>query len=494
MQKYTVTEITRAVKQTLENTFVDNVGVKGEISSFSRSPAGHLYFVLKDEKAQIKCVMFRGMAGKNSGYEPKNGDSVEAVGEISVYEAGGNYQLLVKKLDYDSVGLFWQLFEEVKKKLQAEGLFAEELKKQLPYLPKRAAVITSPEGAAIKDFLVTMKNSGAVFAVDVWPVPVQGKDAVAPIVNALSKAGSMTDRYDVLVLMRGGGSLEDLAVFNEEYVTRALAACDVPTVSAIGHERDFSICDFTADVRVATPTAAASLLGQGYCESGKRLDETGRKLSLLMKQKMMQSSQQLDMSIRALGAVSPLKQLERSRERLGYMLKSLGVYAGRNIASKRTAVSELESRLQKLSPALELDRKKNRVTELENRIREALIKKSRSTGSEIDVLVQKIKDLSPERKAERYRSRIDSLMFRMKTSVKIKISDNKSVITPLMAKLEALDPHNVLSKGYSFVMKDGKPLKSVFDVSLQDELEIRLNDGYINSFVTGKKASEGDNG
>ncbi|PLX66362.1 MAG: exodeoxyribonuclease VII large subunit [Denitrovibrio sp.] len=214
MKKYTVTEITRAVKGLIENTFADNVGVKGEISSFSRSPAGHLYFVLKDERSQIKCVMFRGMADKNSGYDPKNGDSVEAVGEMTVYDAGGNYQLLVKKLDYDSVGLFWQLFEEVKKKLEAEGLFDETIKKPVPYLPKRVAVITSPTGADIKDFLITMKNNGAVFEVDIWSVPVQGKDAVVPIVQAIAKAGSMTERYDALVLMRGGGSLEDLAVFN----------------------------------------------------------------------------------------------------------------------------------------------------------------------------------------------------------------------------------------------------------------------------------------
>lgn len=132
-KKFTVTEITRAVKGLLEDTFADNIAVKGEISSFSRSPAGHLYFVLKDQKAQIKCVMFRGMADKNKSYDPQNGDSVEAVGELTVYEAGGNYQLLVKKkMDYDSVGLFWQLFEEVRKKLEAEGLFAEELKKNRP--------------------------------------------------------------------------------------------------------------------------------------------------------------------------------------------------------------------------------------------------------------------------------------------------------------------------------------------------------------------------
>jgi len=493
MKKYTVTEITRAVKGLIENTFADNVGVKGEISSFSRSPAGHLYFVLKDEKAQIKCVMFRGMTSAMT-FSPKNGDSVEAIGEMTVYEAGGNYQLLVKKLDYDSVGLFWQLFEEVRKKLEAEGLFNEELKKPLPFLPKRVAVITSPTGAAIKDFLITMKNNDVVFEVDVWGVPVQGKDAIAPIVEAVSKAGSMTDRYDVVVLMRGGGSLEDLAVFNEEYVARALASCEVPTISAIGHERDVSICDFVADARVATPTAAASLLGEGYRSAGRDLDNYGRRLVTIMNQKVMNSNQRLDMLMSAVSSASPMKRIESDRRHMDHMMKSISVHMMQAVSARKSRVNELASLMSRLSPVNRLERQKLTISDYERRLRDALLTKKREQSEKINFLVQKISKHAPDRKAERYRGQLDGLLQRVKSAVKSEVAYNKSRLSPLQAKMEALDPQNILSKGYSFVMVNGSPIKSVFDVSLQDELEIRLNDGYINSFVTGKKVSEENDG
>ncbi|PLX70041.1 MAG: exodeoxyribonuclease VII large subunit [Denitrovibrio sp.] len=494
MKKFTVTEITRAVKGLLENTFADNIAVKGEISSFSRSPAGHLYFVLKDQKAQIKCVMFRGMADKNKGYDPKNGDSVEAIGELTVYEAGGNYQLLVKKLDYDSVGLFWQLFEEVKKKLEAEGLFEDELKKPTPYLPKRVAIITSPTGAAIKDFLITMKNDGAVFEVDVWGVPVQGKDAIAPIVSALSKAGAMTDRYDALVLMRGGGSLDDLAVFNEEYVARALAACKVPTISAIGHERDISICDFVADKRVATPTAAASFLGEGYSSAGRELDLLGKRLTNIMNQKVMNANQRLDMLMQSVGSASPKKRVESDRRQLSYLIKSLSGHTLQMTDRKKAKLNELIGIMSRISPKAQIERQKNSINDIDRRLKDALFNKKRSESDRINILLQKVSGFAPDRKAENYKNKLDNLVYRMKSAVKSEVTDNKSRLAPLTAKLEALDPHNILSKGYSFVMLDGKPIKSVFDISLQDELEIRLNDGYINSFVTGKKVSEENDG
>lgn len=494
MKKYSVTEITRAVKGLLENTFADNIAVKGEISSFSRSPAGHLYFVLKDEKAQIKCVMFRGMADKNGSYAPKNGDSVEAVGEVTVYEAGGNYQLLVKKLDYDSVGLFWQLFEEVKKKLEAEGLFDEDRKKKTPYLPKRVAVITSPEGAAIKDFLITMKNTGAVFGVDVWPVPVQGKDAIAPIVSALSRAGGMTDRYDALVLMRGGGSLEDLAVFNEEYVARALAACEVPTVSAIGHERDISICDFAADVRVATPTAAASFLGEGYRNSGQELDRLGKRLVAVMNQSVMNANQRLDMMMNSVGAASPRKRIEADRRHLEYLSKTISMQMLQSVSREKSRVSGLAAFMSRMSPSAQTERKKDALRDMERRLKDALLTAKRAENDKINTYLQKIMACAPDRKTVKFQNHLDSLIYRMKGAVKSEVSDKKSRFTPLITKLETLDPQSLLSKGYSFVVMKGKPVKSVFDVSLQDELEIRLNDGYINSFVTGKKVSEENDG
>lgn len=494
MNKYSVTELTRAVKQLIEGSFRDNISVKGEISSFSASPAGHYYFVLKDDKSQIKCVMFKGAAMANRGYTPKNGDSVEALGELTVYEAGGNYQLLVKKLDYDSVGLFWKLFQEVKTKLEAEGLFDESIKKPVPYLPKRVAVVTSATGAAIKDFLITMKNQGGAFAVELWSVPVQGKDAIAPIVGALNKAGAMTDRYDVLVLMRGGGSLEDLAVFNEEQVSRALAACDVPTISAIGHERDFSICDFVADMRVATPTAAAAQLSAGYADSAKTLDAHTKRLSELMLGRLFQNMQKLDMAQAGVIAASPMHRISRDRERINLLVKSCTAEINMTVQQKRSHLSELAGILHTLSPASVLESRRRKLENMLSFIREKTARTCVLAGQRADRLSMRMVALSPERKLITYKNTTDTAMTRLAQAMRTDAVTKRSVLEPLMAKLETLDPDNLLNRGYARVSLDGKPVRSVFDVTLQDELDIRVKDGYISSFVTGRKVSEDKDG
>ncbi|MGE4318177.1 MAG: exodeoxyribonuclease VII large subunit [Deferribacterales bacterium] len=494
MNKYSVTELTKAVKQLLENTFNDNIAVKGEISSFSASPAGHLYFVLKDEKSQIKCVMFKGAAMSNRGYNPKNGDSVEAVGELTVYEAGGNYQLLVKKLDYDSVGLFWKLFEEVKQKLESEGLFSEETKKKVPYLPKRVAVVTSATGAAIKDFLVTMRSLGGVFSVDVWSVPVQGKDAVAPIVKALNEAGKMTARYDALVLMRGGGSLEDLAVFNEEPVARALKGCDVPTVSAIGHERDFSICDFVADVRVATPTAAANLLSAGYAEAHKNLDSHHKRMSELVLNRLFQNMQRLDMLQSSVVSYSPVNRIQRDRQSVIMYEKSCFSAVKHKIQQKRSHLSDLGGILQTLSPRTAVDRDRRRLENSISLFREIMVKKLSALSQRTDRIAGRMSLLSPVMKLEKYKNSAEKQTDKLLLILSRKTAENRSKLDHLMVKLETLNPDNLLSKGYARVTAGKRTVKSVFDVSLQDELDIRLKDGYISSFVTGRKVSEDKDG
>jgi len=297
-----------------------------------------------------------------------------------------------------------------------------------------------------------------------------------------------------VVLMRGGGSLEDLAVFNEEYVARALAACEVPTVSAIGHERDVSICDFVADVRVATPTAAASLLGEGYRSAGRDLKDFGRRMINIMNQQMMTANQRLDMLVSSVNSASPAKRFLSDRRHLEHMFKSLSLHMLQSVHAGKSRVNELSKVMAKLTPQNELERRKSSLSDYERRLKDALLAKKRTESDKINNLMQTVARYAPDRKAEKYKSKLDSLLYRIQTAARSEISDNKNRLTPLTAKLETLDPHNILSKGYSFVVKDGKPVKSVFDISLQDELEIRLNDGYINSFVTGKKVSEENDG
>jgi exodeoxyribonuclease VII large subunit len=358
MRKFTVTEITEAIKNLLEGSFRDTVTISGEITGLSVSPKGHIYFSLKDDKAKIRVAMFKN-ASLSRSYVPKNGDSVEVMGELKLYESDGAYQIIARKIEYDSVGLFWQKFEELKRKLEAEGLFEEALKKPIPELPERIALITSPTGAALTDFLTTARNAGGRFMIDLWPVPVQGKEAVAPIVKALNTAGKLTQRYDAIVLMRGGGSLEDLAVFSEEAVARAVAATDVPCISAIGHERDFSICDFTADLRVATPTAAAVKLSEGYAIREKELAAYSGRLLSVMENRLNVLSQRSDFLLRRLNASSPNAKIRALRSTIDLHRRTIAMKTQNRVFTLSRRVENLSSHMAKHHPGVMLTKMKN---------------------------------------------------------------------------------------------------------------------------------------
>ena len=252
-----VTELNRRARQLLE-VHLSTVWVRGEISNLSMPSSGHWYFTLKDDKAQIRCAMFR---GNNAllRFKPEHGMQVIARGRVSLYEGRGDYQLIAENLQVDGAGDLQIAFEQLKAKLEAECLFDEDFKQELPTLPKHVGVITSPTGAAIRDILSVFRRRFPAIKISIFPVPVQGVAAAPAIVRALQLANTQHD-IDALILARGGGSLEDLWAFNEEIVARAVFASEIPVVSAVGHETDFTICDFVADVRAPTPSAAAELL------------------------------------------------------------------------------------------------------------------------------------------------------------------------------------------------------------------------------------------
>jgi exodeoxyribonuclease VII large subunit len=252
-----VTELNRRARQLLE-VHLATVWVRGEISNLSMPSSGHWYFTLKDDKAQIRCAMFR---GNNAllRFKPEHGMQVIARGRVSLYEGRGDYQLIAENLQVDGAGNLQIAFEQLKAKLEDERLFDDDFKQELPTLPKHVGVITSPTGAAIRDILSIFKRRFPAIQISIFPVPVQGADAAPAIIKALQLANKHTG-FDALILARGGGSLEDLWAFNEEAVARAVFASEIPVVSAIGHETDFTICDFVADIRAATPSAAAELL------------------------------------------------------------------------------------------------------------------------------------------------------------------------------------------------------------------------------------------
>ena len=255
-QTYSVYEITLQIKELLESGF-EYVSIEGEISNFRPSAAGHLYFTLKDEKASIQAVMFKGKA-RSLSFVPKDGMTVKAEGSISVYEQRGSYQIIIEEMSLAGEGNILKMLEERKKKLAAEGIFDSEKKKPLPYFPKRIAVITSPTGAAVRDIINVVKRRNEKIGIVVLPAIVQGEEA-APVLIRQLKIADEKNLGDLIIIGRGGGSLEDLLPFSDEDLVRAIAACKTPVISAVGHEIDWALSDFAADMRAPTPSAAAEL-------------------------------------------------------------------------------------------------------------------------------------------------------------------------------------------------------------------------------------------
>lgn len=255
-QTYSVYEITLQIKELLESGF-GYVSIEGEISNFRPSAAGHLYFTLKDEKASIQAVMFKGKT-RSLSFVPKDGMTVKAEGAISVYEQRGSYQIIIEEMSLAGEGNILKMLEERKKKLAAEGIFDSERKKPLPYFPKRIAVITSPTGAAVRDIINVVKRRNEKIGIVVLPAIVQGEEA-APVLIRQLKIADEKNLGDLIIIGRGGGSLEDLLPFSDEDLVRAIAACKTPVISAVGHEIDWALSDFAADMRAPTPSAAAEL-------------------------------------------------------------------------------------------------------------------------------------------------------------------------------------------------------------------------------------------
>jgi exodeoxyribonuclease VII large subunit len=310
---YTVSALTAEVKAVLEDGF-SSIWVEGELSNFKHHTSGHMYFTLKDSQAQIRGVMFRGH-NRLLRFQPADGLAVLVSGTVTVYERRGEYQLNVEFMEPKGVGALQLAFEQLKARLEAEGLFAETRKRPLPMLPAKIGIITSPTGAVIRDMLTILGRRFPGLEVLIHPVPVQGEGAAAEIASALDRLGARGD-LDVLILARGGGSLEDLWAFNEEGVARAIAACRIPVISAVGHETDVTIADFVADLRAPTPSAAAELVVARRDELRLRVDElTARAHSALQHALAIQRSR-VDMLGRHLSLVSPLAQLARQTERL----------------------------------------------------------------------------------------------------------------------------------------------------------------------------------
>ncbi len=360
---FSVKEINRLVRELLEQSF-PSFWITGEISNFISASSGHWYFSLKDEEAQVRCTMFK---NKNMAAEwiPKNGEKIEAKCLIGLYEARGEYQLNIEQIRHAGAGLLSEAFNQLKEKLLKEGLFEVSRKKSIPQFPRSIGVITSPTGAAIEDILITLKRRSPHIPIIIYPSLVQGKEAPPAIVRAIETANAR-EECDVLILARGGGSIEDLWAFNEEIVARAIVASKIPTITGVGHETDSTIADFVSDLRAPTPTGAAELVTSHTFELIKTIQVYKNQLNKLMAGLIRELVQKIDYLEKRL--VSPRQQIQRQKEQFYQYIQRINQSMKNVVIQYRLHIDKLKLNLDHLSPHAVLSRGYSIITDVDGQI------------------------------------------------------------------------------------------------------------------------------
>jgi len=342
---FSITEINKIVKELLQDNF-PSIWVKGELSNFIEASSGHWYFTLKDNGAQVRCTMFK---GKNSQVKwiPKNGDLIEAQCKIGLYEQRGDYQLNISSLEQAGLGRLFEEFNKLKQKLDSEGLFNQEQKKSLPVYPNCIGVVTSPDAAVLRDVITTLKRRNKSLRIIVYPTPVQGKTAPQGIVDALRLANQRNE-VDVLILCRGGGSIEDLWSFNDESVVREIYSSTLPIISAVGHQTDITISDFVADLRAPTPTSAAEIVSTSYEELFGNLEYFKTNLSNIIQNKIEQLNQRIDFLEK--GLVSPIQKISFQNDLIQALTNRMQITMSSRLEKYQEQIKSYKQNLSHLNP------------------------------------------------------------------------------------------------------------------------------------------------
>lgn len=442
-----VSELNRQARTLLEDG-IPKVWIEGEISNLSRPASGHIYFSLKDDSAQLRCAWFRGRQ-RGPAINIRDGDQMLAFGKVSIYEARGEYQLIVEQLEAAGEGELRRQFEVLKKKLAAEGLFAESRKTALPELPDRIGIITSPTGAAVRDILTVLGRRFPAVPVIVYPTAVQGEFAPQQIVAAIETAIARNE-CDVLIISRGGGSLEDLWSFNDERVARAIANCPVPVVSAVGHEVDFTIADFVADLRAPTPSGAAEQVVPDQAEWLRHLSATSARIATLGRRYLEDRFQSLDWLGRRLRQASPAATVARQRGWLGNLQQVMIAAMRHDLTSRQVSVGNARSQLLQHSPRLRVQQALNRA----------------------DSLGQRLQSAGPK------------LVGRL--SVRLRVAARA---------LDSVSPLATLDRGYAIVTdrQSGQVLTDASQTRAGREIKARLATGQLEATVTNSTNDEDDN-
>jgi len=430
---YSISRLNAEVRAVLEGSF-PLLWVAGEISNLAAPRSGHLYFSLKDAHAQVRCALFRAKR-QLLRFSPGDGDQVLARARISFYEPRGDFQLIVEHLEPAGAGAAQREFEALRQRLQAEGLFDPARKHPLPTFPRRLGVITSPSGAAIRDVLNVLRRRAPQLAVTIYPAQVQGKGAAEEIREALELALQRAD-CDVLLLTRGGGSLEDLAAFNDERLARSIAAAAIPVVSAVGHEIDFTIADFVADRRAPTPSAAAELISP----DGAAL----------------------------------LQAIDRHQGRLRNALQ-------RRLQRDRQQLLRLDGRLQRASPGSRLRQQQQRLDDLDLRLSRGIRHQLQRRGRELEMRTRQLHAHSPARRLQLLRQRFARLPERLQQAYRQQQRQRGERLAALARQLQAVSPLATLQRGYAVLRQadSGAVVASVAGISAGTRLEALLADGRL---------------
>ncbi|MGD8566950.1 MAG: exodeoxyribonuclease VII large subunit [Gammaproteobacteria bacterium] len=432
---YSVSELNREVRSLIETRF-PSIWVQGEISNVARPASGHIYFSLKDESAQVRCAMFR-MSNRLLKFRPQDGMQVLVRASVSLYETRGDFQLIVSHMEEVGDGVLRRKFDQLKAALAQEGLFDAEHKQDIPAFPNRVGVITSPSGAAIRDVLSVFKRRAPEIPILIYPIPVQGDDAPPRIVHMIRKACRRRD-CDVLILTRGGGSLEDLWAFNDEQVARAIFECDIPIVCGVGHEIDFTIADFVADVRAPTPSAAAELISPDRNTWLAHIERTQARLVQLITRTIANSRQQVDWLA---------KRIQHPRQRIQHMAQRL---------------DEIEQRLvhvQKIS--------------------------RQSAAARLAALATRLEHRNPRHRLEKLAMTQQALTARLINAIQTKLQSSQHRVGSLSRALEAVSPLATLNRGYAIVKKrdDGTIVRDATQLKKGEQLVTRFQHGHALSTV-----------
>jgi len=482
-----VSELTRLIKRAVEDHLPRQVLVAGEISNLKKHTSGHVYLVLKDSQSQIPAVMWKSKTSKMR-FQLSDGLAVIATGHVEVYEPQGKYQLIVEKLVPEGLGALELAFKQLKEKLAKEGLFDASVKKTLPHLPRTIALVTSPSGAAIRDMIRTLNRRFPALRILIYPVAVQGSGAAQEIATALGDLDKQSEALggiDLIILGRGGGSLEDLWAFNEEIVARAIYACQIPIISAVGHETDLTISDLVADVRAATPTAGAELAVPLLSEIVQSLLVNRQRLGRFVSQKIELCRGRLERVLAAGFFRRPSSTVMSQTQRLDELSVRLAKTMTERLAASTKRTSQLERRLSRLAPSATLARAEGRIRTIAQRLRRAmdgsLYRAERSMHQKMLKLARK----SPGQLVGLKQAALMAVGDRLPRAIEVINNVQAKRLVAIGARLEAVGPEKVLARGYSITMAadSGEVVRDARQLRCGQELLTRLHKGQVYSNV-----------